>query len=157
MNDYRLNELEEILELLYEKLSAFQKELITSASPNIQFELKQRIKKEILPSIRSYEAEYWRIYPEERIHFSEEEANGQLLKIESSISSISTIPKSELSSQLIYLLQDIQLKLKQEKTASGKLKVVIPLIPMIASYELEVETEGYMYKTWMALKRLIRR
>lgn len=79
------------------------------------------------------------------------------MKIESSISSISTIPKSELSSQLIYLLQDIQLKLKQEKTASGKLKVVIPLIPMIASYELEVETEGYMYKTWMALKRLIRR
>ncbi|NCQ68914.1 MAG: hypothetical protein GPJ27_09900 [Microcystis aeruginosa L111-01] len=119
--------------------------------------MKQRIKKEILPSIRSYEAEYWQIYPEERIHFSEEEANGQLLKIESSISSISTIPKSDLSSQLIYLLQDIQLKLKQEKTASGKLKVVIPLIPMIASYELEVETEGYMYKTWMALKRLIRR
>jgi hypothetical protein len=132
MNDYRLNELEEILDLLYEKLSDFQKELITSASPNIQFELKQRIKKEILPSIRSYEAEYWQIYPEEKIHFSEEEASSQLLKVESAISSISTMPRSELSSQLIYLLQDIQLKLRQEKTASGKLKVVTAISGLVS-------------------------
>jgi hypothetical protein len=37
------------------------------------------------------------------------------------------------------------------------LKVVLPLIPMIASYELEIETEGLMYKTWESIKRLVRR
>jgi hypothetical protein len=158
MSNYkRLNELEEILDLLYEKLGDFQKELVTSASPGIQFELKQRIRKEILPSIRSYESEYWQTYPEEEIYFSEEESNSQLLKINSAIESISKLSSSELSSQMIYLLQDIQSKLAKEKTASGKLKVAIPLIPMIASYELEVATEGYMYRTWVALKKLLRR
>lgn len=158
MNDYkRLSELEEIIDLLYEKLSIFQKELITSSSPLIQFELKQRIQKEIIPNIRSYEAEYWRNYPEEEINLSEDESKTQLVRIESAITSLSNINKSELPPQMISLLQNLQMKLTEDKIASAKLKLAIPIIPMIVSYELEIETEGYMYKTWMTLKRLIRR
>lgn len=158
MNDYkRLSELEEIIDLLYEKLSIFQKELITSSSPLIQFELKQRIQKEIIPNIRSYEAEYWRNYPEEEINLSEDESKTQLVRIESAITSLSNINKSELPPQMISLLQNLQMKLTEDKIVSAKLKLAIPIIPMIVSYELEIETEGYMYKTWMTLKRLIRR
>ena len=68
-----------------EKLSNFQKELIISSNPSIQFELRQRIKKEILPSIRKYESEYWQIYSKEDFYFSEEESQKQLSEIEESI------------------------------------------------------------------------
>ena len=64
MNDQaRLNDIKEILEILYEKLGYFQKEL-TIASQSANFELKQRIKREILPDIRKYETEYWQFYPQ---------------------------------------------------------------------------------------------
>ncbi len=70
----RLDDLKDILELLYEKLGEFEKDLIINANTPAKFELKQRIKREILPSIRKYETEYWELYPQEAIIISDEEA-----------------------------------------------------------------------------------
>ena len=53
----RLVDLKELLDLLYEKLGEFQKELIVNSHTPAKFELKQHIKRDILPSIRQYEAE----------------------------------------------------------------------------------------------------
>ncbi|WP_040483886.1 hypothetical protein [Lyngbya aestuarii] len=44
----RLADLKDNLDILYEKLGSFQKELIISASEPIRFELKQRIKREMV-------------------------------------------------------------------------------------------------------------
>lgn len=154
----RLADLEDILELLYEKLGEFEQELIISNSKPAKFELKQRIKREILPDIRRYEAEYWELYPKEAIIISDEEAASQLVKVEQAVESIDRISLTFYPPELIPLLQDIRAELEeQNKAASAKLKVVLPLIPMIASYELEIETEGLMYKTWESIKRLVRR
>ncbi len=154
----RLAYLEDILELLYEKLGEFEQELIMSSSKPAKFELKQRIKREILPDIRRYEAEYWDLYPKEAIIISDEEAASQLVKVEQAVESIDRISLTFYPPELIPLLQDIRAELEeQNKAASAKLKVVLPLIPMIASYELEIETEGLMYKTWESIKRLVRR
>ncbi|MBE8996566.1 hypothetical protein [Microcystis aeruginosa] len=154
----RLAYLEDILELLYEKLGEFEQELIISNSKPAKFELKQRIKREILPDIRRYEAEYWELYPKEAIIISDEEAASQLVKVEQAVESIDRISLTFYPPELIPLLQDIRAELEeQNKAASAKLKVVLPLIPMIASYELEIETEGLMYKTWESIKRLVRR
>ncbi|MFM6076618.1 MAG: hypothetical protein ACKPB9_34395 [Dolichospermum sp.] len=154
----RLADLEELLDLLYEKLGEFQRELIVNPHPPARFELKQRIKREILPSIRQYEAEYWDIYPKEAIIISDEEATTQLVHLEQAVESIERVSSSEYPSQLIPLLQDIRTKLNDlDKTASAKLKVTLPLIPAIASYELEMDTEGLMYQTWKAIQRLVRR
>lgn len=57
----RLDVLEDILEIQYEKLGEFQKEIPINASTNQKFELKQRIKREILPEILKYEVEYGQI------------------------------------------------------------------------------------------------
>ena len=152
----RLNDLKDILELLYEKLGEFEKELIINANTPAKFELKQRIKREILPDIRKYETEYWEIYPQEAIVISDEEAENQLVKVEEAVTSIKQIPSSTYPSELISLLQEIRDKLDEDKAASAKLKVVIPLIPAIASYELEMETEGLMYRTWMRIKGMVR-
>lgn len=153
----RLAYLEDNLEILYEKLGEFEQELIISSSKPAKFELKQRIKREILPNIRRYEAEYWEIYPKEAIIISDEEAASQLVKVEQAVESIDRISLT-FDPELIPLLQDIRAELEeQNKAASAKLKVVLPLIPMIASYELEIETEGLMYKAWKSIKRLVRR
>jgi hypothetical protein len=154
----RLNDLKDILDLLYEKLGVFEKDLIISANTPAKFELKQRIKREILPDIRKYETEYWELYPQEAIVISDEQAETQLVKVEEAVTSIEQIPSSTYPSELISLLQEIRDKLdKPDKAASAKLKVVIPLIPAIASYELEMETEGLMYQAWKKIKGIVRR
>jgi hypothetical protein len=154
----RLNDLKNILELLYEKLGEFEKELIISSSKPANFELKQRIKREILPDIRKYETEYWELYPQEAIIISDEEAETQLVKVEQAVTSIEQIPSSTYPSELISLLQEVRDKLDEpDKVASAKLKIVLPLIPAIASYELEMETEGLMYKAWKKIKEMLRR
>ncbi|NEP54657.1 MAG: hypothetical protein F6K65_40040 [Moorea sp. SIO3C2] len=159
MSDHqRLVDLKNNLELLYEKLGSFEKELIISPSAPAKFELKQRIKREIFPSIRRYEAEYWELYPQEAILISDEEAQIQLAQVKQAVESLERIPPVEYPPELVQLLQDIRSKLEEgEKAASAKLKVMLPLIPAIASYELEIDTEGFMYKSWKAIKKLVRR
>jgi len=155
----RLADIKEILEVLYEKLGDFEKELASTANIPVKFELKHKIKREILPDIRRYEAEYWELYPIETIIISNQEAETQLAKVEQAVESMERIPQTaEYPPQLIRLLQDIRAKLDEgDKAASAKLKVTLPLIPLLASYELEMDTEGVMYKTWKAIKGLARR
>lgn len=153
----RLGDLKDILGLLYEKLGEFEKELVINANTPVKFELKQRIKREILPDIRKYEREYWELCPQETIIISDEEAETQLVKVEEAVTSIEQIPSSIYPLELVSLLQEIRDKLDEDKAASAKLKIVIPLIPAIASYELEMETEELMYRVWKKLKRIVRR
>ncbi len=158
MNDYsRLNDLKEVLELLYEKLGAFEKELVINPHTPAKFELKQRIKREIIPDIRKYETEYWELYPQEAIIISDEEAATQLVQVEQAVESIEQISSSTYPLELISLLQEIQDKLDEDRTASAKLKIVLPLIPVIASDEMEIETEGLIYEAWKKIKRIVRR
>lgn len=153
----RFNDLKDILDLLYEKLGEFEKELIISSSNSAKFELKQRIKREILPDIRKYETEYWELYPQEAIIISDEEAKTQLAKVEEAVTSIEQIQSNSYPLELISLLHEIRDNLnEQDKAASAKLKIVIPLIPAIASYELEIESEGLMYKAWKKIKGIVR-
>lgn len=153
----RLADLEDILELLYEKLGVFEQELIIAANTPSKFELKQRIKREILPDLRRYEMEYWDLYPSETITISEEEATTQIIQVEQALESIENIAHAEYPPGLVSLLQEIQAKLENlSKPASAKLKVALPLIPAIASYELEMETEGAMFKAWKSIKKLVR-
>jgi hypothetical protein len=154
----RLADLESNLNLLYEKLGVFERELVLSTSVAVQFELKQRIKREIMPNIRKYETEYWELYPQDEIVISEEAAASQLLKIERAVNAIEIVSATAYPPELISLLQDLQTKLAEpDKVASAKLKVAVPLIPAIASYEFELETEGLMSQVWKSIKGLVRR
>lgn len=154
----RLADLEQLLDLLDEKLGLYQKELLINLNPDIQFQIKQRIKREISPQMRQYEREYWELYPPEAIIVSDEEAQTQLVKVEQAVESIQQIPSAEYPPELFSLLQDILTKLEEiDKPASAKLKLVLPLIPAIASYELEMETEGFMFKVWKGIKGMVRR
>src|SRR6185369_3053482 len=55
------------------------------------------------------------------------------------------------------LLIDIRAKLDEPgKAAAAKLKVVLPLIPLVASYELELDTESFVTQVWHHVKGLFR-
>lgn len=159
MSEYnRLADIQKNLNSLYEKLGLFEEEIINTAYLPIKLDLKKQIKNDILPYIRRYEAEYWELCPKEAIVISEEEAKSQLVHVEQAVESIECIPSAEYPPALVPLLQEIRAKLEEgDKAASAKLKVALPLIPMIASYELEMDTEGLMLKTWKAIKGLVRR
>lgn len=157
-NRQRLADLEDLLELQYEKLGEFEKDLALNASTPAKFELKQRIKREVLPDIRRYEQEYWELYPMEDFVIPEDEAASQLVQVGQAVTSLEQGSFAEYPPGMFALLQEIRARLDGlERSASAKLKVAIPLIPAIASYELEMDTEGVMYKTWKPLRGLIRR
>ena len=157
-NRQRLADLEDLLELQYEKLGEFEKDLALNPSTPAKFELKQRIKREILPDIRRYEQEYWELYPMEDFVIPEDEAASQLVQVGQAVTSLEQGSFAEYPPGMFTLLQEIRARLDGlERSASAKLKVAIPLIPAIASYELEMDTEGLMYKTWRKLKRVMGR
>ncbi|NES06552.1 MAG: hypothetical protein F6K22_29290 [Okeania sp. SIO2F4] len=157
----RFNVVVKHLKTLNEKLYRFEKALNISSSEEKKFELETTIKQEILPRICRYEAEYWALYPQkdmEAIIISDHEAQPKLLQIEQAVESIEYIPNTEYPHKLLLLLQDIRAKLDDlDKSAAAKLKAALPLIPAIVSYELEMDTEGVMYKTWKGISNLLRR
>ena len=158
-NHQRLADLEDIIKRHYDRLGNWQKELaIIPPGSEKKFEIQQRIKRELLPEISGYEKEYWELYPMEEVVIPEDEAASQLVQVEQAVTSLEQGSFAEYPPEMFALLQEIRASLDGlERSASAKLKVAIPLIPAIASYELEMDTEGVMYKTWKPLRGLIRR
>ncbi|MGF1489967.1 MAG: hypothetical protein ACFBSE_23005 [Prochloraceae cyanobacterium] len=155
----RLTAIEKNLELNYRKLAAFERKRDKTDSPGTEFEMEEDIKI-IRDRIRTYEIQYWEIYPTEAIDISEEEAKSELARIEEAVISIENVPSTDYpSEELIILLQDIKAKLDDldNKTAAAKLKLVLPLIPAIASYELEMNPNGLMPKIWKKIRQTILR
>lgn len=77
--------------------------------------------------------------------------------MEQAVESIESIPSTLYPPELISLLQEIRGQLKgQNKPASAKFKVIPPLISTVASYKLEMDTEAFMYKSWRAIKKIVR-
>ena len=155
----RLADLEKTIEILYDRLGYFEKELaIIPPGSDKKFEIQQRIKTEVLPDIRRHEKEYWELYPMQEVVIPEDQAASQLVQVEQAVTSLEQGSFAEYPPEMFALLQEIRASLDGlERSASAKLKVAIPLIPAIASYELEMDTEGVMSKTWKPLRGLIMR
>ena len=158
-NHQRLAHLEDTIKILYDRLGYLEKELaIISPGSDKKFEIQQRIKTEVLPDIFRYEKEYWELYPMQEVVIPEDQAASQLVQVEQAVTSLEQGSFAEYPPEMFALLQEIRASLDGlERSASAKLKVAIPLIPTIASYELEMDTEGVMSKTWKPLRGLIMR
>lgn len=155
----RLTSLEDILEILYEKLGEFQKELVVTASTPAKTELKMRIKREILPDIRKYEVEYGQLlYQGADTYFiSDLQAENALMRVIEAVERLEMQRSINYPDELLRLLTEIRAKLDEPgKTASAKLKVALPIVPAIASYELEMDTEALMVRSWQQVKSLFR-
>jgi formylglycine-generating enzyme required for sulfatase activity len=156
----RLTQLEEQLEILYEKRHAFETDIAISASRDAKFELQQRLKREVLPSLRRTEQEYARLLAGavEPAQLPEPEAQAVVEDVREALASHERAASGERSEELHRLLTDLCTKLNEPgKAAVAKLKVILPVIPLIASYELELDTESFVTQAWQRLKGLFRR
>lgn len=153
----RMTQLEELLKIEYEKLNEFEKEIAITASAPAKFELRQSLKRELLPDIRKHEAEYAELLAEEAdlSLIPEADARSALVEVVQAVEHIEKIPPADRSDKLTHLLTDIREKLDDPgKAAAAKLKITLPIIPLIASYEMEIDTEGFMIKAWQRVKSL---
>ncbi|USR91257.1 hypothetical protein NEA10_00495 [Phormidium yuhuli AB48] len=147
MNQQRQRDLEEILELLYEKRANFEKKLIIADGVNQEFSLKQQLKRDILPDIQKYESEYWELMTQDAVFVYDEDeqaAEESLRDVEAAVKDIERT--SPLPTEVVEILRQIRDKLNEpQKPASAKLKATLPLIPTILSFELELNISNKLY------------
>jgi hypothetical protein len=149
-NPRRLQELEELLDIEYEKSHEFEKEIALSDGAQ-RITLKQRFKRDVTPRLRGLEQEYAELLvagvPSNEMPEIETNALvSELAQVTGTI--LQTVP-ANAPQEMVRLLGEIKDKLSEPKeTAAAKLKVTLPLIPTIVSYEMEVETAGLMKKVW---------
>jgi hypothetical protein len=138
----RLKDLEETLSLLYEQRKTHEQEMVVSASAAQKSESKMRLKREILPQIAQHEAEYAQLLAES--HAPEAEAQVIVGEIVRTISEVETdLRADERFEEMMDVLRQIQDRLNAPgKTATGKLKVELPILPKLVKYEMEVEAKA---------------
>ncbi len=156
----RLEQLEKQLGILYEKRGEFEEELLITANANQRFELKQRLKREVLPNLRSTEKEYAELLVKvaEPDQLTETESQALIEDVQQAVVSHEHAHSGDKSEDLQQLLTEIRAKLDEpDKAAAAKLKVVLPLIPLIASYELELDTESFLTQVWQRVKSAVQR
>jgi len=152
-NARRLQELEELLDIEYEKSYEFERQ-ISLAEPASRITLKLQFKRDVTPRLRALEEEYAEMLVAGAPASQIPEAEAEALVVELSEATGAVLEKveeapSNAPRELLRLLGEIQAKLSEPKeTGSAKLKVSLPLNPMICSYEMEVETAGLMKNVW---------
>lgn len=60
----------------------------------------------------------------------------------------------DLQTQLDTILQELR---EQNKSASAKFKVALPIIPTLVSYELDLDTENFLTEVWGKIRSLLGR
>jgi hypothetical protein len=153
-NARRLKELKEILDIEYDKYHEFEKDISLSTA-NEKILLKQRLKREIAPRLSELEKEYAELLvtgvptgqiPEDA---AEGEAKAIVTELSEATSKVLQSAPAESPPEMLRLLEEIKGKLSEPKeAAAAKLKVSLPLIPTICSYEIEVDTVPSVQKVW---------
>lgn len=113
-----------------------------------------------MPELRQYEAEYWSLLAQEArfCEVPEEDASNAIVEVVREVELIETNSSAtHLDNKVIQLLQEILDKLKEPKTpASAKAKVVLPLLPGILSYEMELDTGNGLRRAVQRLGRVLK-
>lgn len=156
----RLAELEEILNSRYETLSKAEKRLAITDEIFAKDAIEQRIRKETLPEIRKYEAEYWQLLRQFAPSCTVEEvdASNAIVHVVQEVELIENKPNIHYSDEFRQRLLQIRDKLNEPGTAaSAKVKLALPLIPGILSYELELDTENALRRALQPIRELFRK
>jgi len=141
----QLQYIETELKILDKKTHKFKVEISTT-SGNEKITLEQKLEDEILPKLHQLEQEYagllTELSDEQILKQLEPEAQplvGELIhdveKFQQQIS-----PSPELTQALQQILAELQMV---NTSATAKLKVTLPLIPLLASYDLTLDTEAF--------------
>ncbi|WP_414755613.1 hypothetical protein [Anabaena sp. CCY 9910] len=154
----RLSDLKKNLQLLYEKLAGMERSRITAYDAEAKISIEMRIREEILPDIRRYEAEYWQVLYQEfnTLSIDEIDANDVIIEVTQTIEQITKHRFNGYPDEIIHLLIEIRDKLREpEKSSTAKLKATLPLFPPFVSYEIEFGTQGILQQFFPTFSRLL--
>ena len=160
MNNDRLQQIEKHLELLREQQVALEEEAILETGL-AKIQALQRLKKDVKPSIREFEEEYWKIlsHHAEYIDVPEQEAEVVVAEIVQEVNSIEQ-NKHIYPDEMMMLLIEIRDRLNQSgTTAAAKLKGVISSFPPFVglSYEAELDTENFLRKHFPTFTKFLKK
>jgi len=147
----RIGHLEELLQIEYEKLHELEKELAITSSAAQKFELRQRIKREVLPQLRKHETEYAELLVQgaDAGTLPRDEAEALVTDLAQAAEGLEAATGDGWPDEMLRLLKDLREKLDEPgKAAAAKLKVALPIIPQIVSYEMELDVESFMAQVW---------
>ncbi|MGD0059811.1 MAG: hypothetical protein ABSD58_10370 [Verrucomicrobiia bacterium] len=150
-NADRLRQLQEQLQIEYDKLHEFEKSISLAAGRDEKIALRQQIKFELAPRLSKLEKEYAELLaasvPVEAI--PEKEAGALLTELDTAITKAEQSKPADAPQEMLRLLEEIRSKLNEPgKTAEAKLKVALPIIPLIVSYEMKLDTENFVTQVW---------
>ena len=156
----RLSRVKELLAIQYEKLSEFEKAIELADGPSQRIALRQQLKRNLLPSLREREREYASLLAHNVSVESLPAAEAQELVSDLTVASnrVASYSSDGAPKEVLELLREMKEKLDEPgKSAAAKLKVVLPIVPLIASYELELDTENFVVKIWHKVRNLFER
>lgn len=156
----RLRQLEILLDLEQEKLFEFEREFTLAAGADQRVAIRQRIKHDISPRLREYGDEYAALLagetPEEAI--SDAEAEPIVAELQDAAGRVEEYRQAHAPQEMIRLLEEINATLnKPGGKAGAKLKLSLPIIPALASYEIELDTKGVLMSVWRKTRELFGR
>jgi len=141
-------QLEDLLKRNYETVYEYQKHVDSHPDLNQRRYYQQEINDRLLPRIRSDEIKYAHLLVGTDI--SEETAADLVQQISRAADSLQgSVPAGSPERKAI---DDLKAELSKPGNASAKLKLNLPIIPLIASYEITFETAGLMGIAWKRVK-----
>jgi hypothetical protein len=153
----RLSQLERNLKVLYAQLGAAEEGAIGSISKVDKLKYEQEIENAIQPQIRKYERQYWQQWQIDAsgLAIPEDEAKVVTAEILQGVQFLELEPTVQNNTEMLTLLREIKVELtKPGSPAAGKLKAAIPLLPGFISYEMELDTEGLLRRTFPTFCKL---
>jgi hypothetical protein len=160
-NCQRIMQLKELLEIQYDKLHSFERELELAAGADQRISIRQQIKWDLTPRLRQNEQEYAELLVATiRDDDIPEDKAGVIVTELVEATSRAELSTNNAPEGMLRLLCQIKEKLDEPgKSATAKLKIALPIVPLLASYELEMDTENFITKVWrkaqVFLERLI--
>ncbi|RCJ19563.1 hypothetical protein A6770_05310 [Nostoc minutum NIES-26] len=155
----RLADVETNLELWYETLGSMEQDLARTYDSRAKIAINQQIRDDILPQIRKYQVEYWQLLAQvaPSCTVDEIDACNAIIQVVQEAELITNNSHANYPNEVMQLLHQILEKLnKPEQLASAKVKVAVPLVPGIVSYEGELDTEESLRRIFQPFKRLFK-
>jgi hypothetical protein len=118
--------------------------------------IQQQIR-ELHVELGSVEGDYWLRWKSESsgLTISDNDADVLVGELLPEVESLEFSPVVQANAEMLALLQDIKAELtKPGIPGSGKLKAAIPLFPGFISYELELDTEGLLRRSFPTFCKL---
>ncbi len=125
-----------------------------------RFNLRHRIRTEIVPDLRKYEPEYAALLAEvtEPAQLPADESEAVLVEVLQAANAAEQARTDQTPAEMLRLLHEIKEKLDEPgKSAAAKLKVSLPIFPGLIAYELESDTENFLTTVWHKVKSLFAR